>query len=146
MDRDAAIRNLLDRQAIRETMLRYIAGFERKDRERVMSCFAAGAKADYEGIGRGSAEEVMSTLFGMAETLQETFVMGQDPIEVEGDAARSEIRALSTHAPHGGTDPERIGIWSLRYQDSWQRGADGSWRITDRVVRVDWKASLRREG
>jgi len=143
---DPRLRALLDREGIRETMRRYVAGFERKDRELVMSCFATGAKADYEGIGRGTAEEVMRTLFGMAESLQENFVLGQEAIEVSGDGARSEIRAISTHFPHQGSDPDRIGAWCLRYQDQWQRAAGGGWVITDRVVRVDWKGSLRREG
>jgi hypothetical protein len=141
---DPRLRSLLDRDEIRGTMRRYVAGFERKDWALVMSCFADGAKADYEGIGRGAAEEVMRTLFGMAERLQESFLLGQEAIEVSGDVARSEIRAISTHLPHAGTDPDRIGAWCLRYQDEWQRAA-GGWRITDRVVRVDWRGSLRRE-
>lgn len=141
---DPRLRALLDRDEIRGVMRRYVAGFERKDLALVMSCFADGAKADYEGIGRGTAEEVMRTLFGMAERLEEDFLLGQDAIEVDADAARSEIRAISTHHPHAGADAGRIGVWCLRYQDQWQREAPG-WRIADRVVRVDWRGSLRRE-
>jgi len=133
----AALRELQDRVAIRDVLLRYACGVDRRDLPLVAACFTA--HADYEGaLGTGTVETALAALPQRLQRYERTMhFMGNQLIEVNGDTATSETYAIAYHnlVEDGARTLLTVGI---RYLDDFVR-ADGTWRICRRVVQREWE-------
>jgi 3-phenylpropionate/cinnamic acid dioxygenase small subunit len=127
---------LLDRAAIQDVLLRYARGVDRRDLALVASCFTPDAA--YEGtLAHGTIADALARLgqtFGHYAAT--THLVGNQLIELDGDQARSETYTIAYHRIAG--EPLRDRTVAVRYDDSLVRTAAG-WRISRRVVHLDWE-------
>jgi 3-phenylpropionate/cinnamic acid dioxygenase small subunit len=134
---DAAIRDLLDRAAIHDVLLRYARGVDRKDLDLVAACFTPDAS--YEGaLASGTIAQALGTLRERMARYEATMhFIGNQLVEVHGDTARSETYAVAYHrlAEAGIVKLFTVGV---RYLDELVRTSDG-WRIRQRVVKKEWE-------
>jgi 3-phenylpropionate/cinnamic acid dioxygenase small subunit len=133
-----AVRELLDRAAIRDVLLRYARGVDRRDLDLVASCFVPGA--EYDGaLGHGTVETALTALRKSLERYQSTMhFMGNQLIEVAGDTASSETYAVAYHRLLPGEGEPALFVVGVRYLDDLVRAGDG-WRISRRTVKMEWQ-------
>ncbi|OHV30445.1 MULTISPECIES: nuclear transport factor 2 family protein [Pseudofrankia] len=132
----AAIQQLLDKQAIREAIMRYCRGVDRADPDLISSAYHPDAVDDhgrqrYTGatVGRGIADLARSwkvsahhvtnqliTLHGDETAGCETYFMAWQSMETDGE--------------------ERLLLALGRYVDRFER-RDGEWKIANRLVIVE---------
>lgn len=136
-DDDRAIRELLDKQAISELILRYCRGIDRFDREAVAACFHPDA-TDVHGSFSGSVEEFMDWAFGLLERYDATMhLVANQLITPAGDRAVVETYGIAHHRS-ADPDPRRNLTVGFRYIDLVERRADRVWRIAERVATTEW--------
>jgi 3-phenylpropionate/cinnamic acid dioxygenase small subunit len=136
---DEAVRQLADRAAIQDLMLRYARGVDRKDLDLVASCFTPDAS--YEGaLASGTIADALARLRDrMAHYERTMHFIGNQLIEINGDSASSETYAVAYHRlTEDGT--ARLFTVGVRYLDDLARDGE-QWRIRRRVVRTDWQRS-----
>ena len=129
------VQTLLDRAAIRDVLLRYARGVDRRNLAMVRSCFAPDCA--YEGtLARGTIADALASLAERLGRYAGTMhLMGNQLITVDGDAATSETSCVAYHRlADGGTD----FVTGVRYLDDLSRDGD-DWRIRRRAVRLDWQ-------
>jgi len=131
---EAALQALLDRAAIQDVLTRYARGVDRRDLALVRSCFTAGAT--YDGsLAHGTIADALAALPVALERYTRTFhFLGNQTIDVTGDAAKSETYCLAHHEIRGGGR----NVVAIRYEDALVRCDDGAWRIRGRVVHREW--------
>ncbi|MDE2403706.1 MAG: nuclear transport factor 2 family protein [Sphingomonadales bacterium] len=137
MDTDAALADLLDRDAIRRCVVRLARGEDRRNPDLIRGCWWPEAKFDY-GVYNGDFDAYLAWVVPGADAIKDTqHLLGQTHIELEGALARAETHVFSYHrvdAGHGDRDTCIGG----RYLDTMAK-RDGEWRIIDRVMLYDWE-------
>jgi 3-phenylpropionate/cinnamic acid dioxygenase small subunit len=134
MTAETALRQLADRTAIRDVILRYARGVDRRDWALVASCFATDAFADYDDVVKGTATEMIAVIApALARFANTMHVMGNQLIELAGDTAESETYAVCYHR----LGENRVMVVGLRYLDRLQRDRE-RWLIQRRVVKFEW--------
>jgi hypothetical protein len=131
------LRELLDKQAIYEVLIRYCRGVDRCDAEIVRSVYHEDAWDDHgywRGNGHDFADFVTARL--AAANVRTTHSVSGVLIEVDGDAAWSEAQVM-THLVRRDTSPTLTDVMGARYLDRFER-RDGEWRIAERAVVLDW--------
>jgi 3-phenylpropionate/cinnamic acid dioxygenase small subunit len=134
---DQTVRDLADRAAIQDLMLRYARGVDRKDLDLVASCFRPDAS--YEGtLASGTIAEALLRLRDrMARYDRTMHFIGNQLIEINGDTASSETYAVAYHRlTEDGI--ARLFTVGVRYLDALARDGE-EWRIRRRVVQTDWQ-------
>ncbi|MBI1816633.1 MAG: nuclear transport factor 2 family protein [Deltaproteobacteria bacterium] len=134
--RQAALRELIDRAAIHDILLRYARGVDARELESVAALFVAGAA--YSGrLGIGTIETALARLRISLGRFQRTMhVVDHQLIEINGDRADSETYATAYHRPIGSAPTDfTVGV---RYLDALARRG-GAWLITRRVVEMEWQ-------
>jgi hypothetical protein len=134
--RDPALQLLLDKQEIREVMLRYCRGIDRRDMELVRAAFHADAYDDH-GPFQGNAEDFPAWTMSILEKQKLTMhLVANQLIEVDGDVAFSESYLLALHRIERG---DSVLDWLLgaRYVDRFER-RNGDWKIAHRTTVHDW--------
>jgi ketosteroid isomerase-like protein len=132
------IKELIDKQELRDLVSRYARAVDRDDWDTVKTCFTDDA-TDNHGVVVGSindlatqAKEHLSKYWGVMHCLCQHYS------EIEGDNARGETYALTTHRRNAETgDGEEDTFSGLRYLDRYQR-IDGKWKIAERVTTLEW--------
>jgi hypothetical protein len=129
-----AVQALLDRAAIQDVLLRYARGVDRRDLDLVASCFTADAA--YDGaLARGTIADALAALRVAVTRYTATLhFLGNQLIELDDDAARSETYALAHHRLADGT----LRVVAVRYVDELVRRPEG-WRIARRVAHREWE-------
>jgi uncharacterized protein (TIGR02246 family) len=129
---DASVQELLDKQAIREVVMRYCRGVDRGDAELLRSSYHAdGVDERFGSVHTGA--EVGEIVASMLETMQSTcHQITTQTIEVRGDAAVAESYSTGHHVLKDGRRLHTL----VRYLDHFER-RDGEWRISHRNVVVD---------
>ncbi len=131
------IRNLLDREAIRDCIARLARGEDRRSADLIRSCWWSDARFDY-GVHAGDFAAYLDWVVPGAETIQNTqHFVGQSVIVIDGEKARAETHVLSYHRIDMGEGDRDMCIGG-RYLDSLER-RDSQWRITSRVMLYDWE-------
>jgi 3-phenylpropionate/cinnamic acid dioxygenase small subunit len=128
------IQTLLDRAAIRDVLLHYARGVDRRDLALVRACFTPDCT--YEGtLARGTIADALASLAERLDRYAGTMhLMGNQLIAVDGDTATSETSCVAYHRlADGGAD----FVTGVRYLDDFVRDGD-DWRIHRRAVRLDW--------
>ena len=135
-----------DERALRALASGYATSVDRRDVDGFVSVFAP------DGVLRvhdpGVYDEPRSVLTGseqLARVIERISVydatfhfIGQSTYAADGDGATGEVYCTARHLTrtrHGATDFTML----IRYRDRYGR-VDGSWRIADRAVLVDWTA------
>jgi len=130
------VAQLLDERAVRAVMLRYARGVDDRDWDQVRRCFAANAFIAGTGHA-GVRDEYLEGLFaGVARFGVTMHTIGNQVVEVDGDAARTETDLIARHFRDvEGRDEELV--LGVRYHDQLRR-AGSAWVITRRDVRRLW--------
>jgi hypothetical protein len=130
----AAVQELLDKEAIREVIVRFCRGWDRLERDLVQSCYHPGAVDDH-GIYNGPAENFFDQWAASPMSRMIHHHLGQTTIELDGDTASAETYCLATVIgnPAAGTDTRLI---MCRYLDRFDKRG-GEWKIADRYLAFD---------
>ncbi len=129
---------LLDKDEIRDVILRFARGLDRHDWDLVRSCFHDDAVDDH-GAFAGAADAyvdwVREALPSLAEVTMHTVL--NTLIELDGDVAHTESYTVGYHR-YTREDGTRWD-WTAggRYVDRFERRA-GAWRIASRVLTWEW--------
>ena len=140
-----AVQELLDERAIRAVLVRYSRGVDRCDEALIRSVYHADASddhGDFKGSGFDFAARVIPILRENFETTMHD--LGNVAIELDGDTARVETTVVAYHVTARG-DPRRLVTVGARYLDRFERRG-GEWKISRRVVVVDWSKTEKIEG
>jgi SnoaL-like protein len=128
---------IVDREAIRDVMMRYARAIDRVDADLLRSVYwpeACDNHGSYNGPVAGFIEWVIPLLASADQTMH---TLGNIFIEIEGSAAAVESYF---HAYHRFTRADQTRYDSIvagRYVDRMEkRGSE--WRIADRNVVYDW--------
>jgi hypothetical protein len=141
MGRDPEVQALLDKQAIRDVVLRYCRGIDRNDRELVRSCYWPEA-IDEHGSFTGTRDEYVDWVFDrlLPRYLMTFHFVGNVLVEVPADGdtdhARSEAYGISWHRVDSDARERNLQT-AFRYVDDFER-RDGEWRILRRTCTLEW--------
>jgi SnoaL-like domain len=126
-----------DERAIRQVLLRYSRGIDRRDAELVRSCYHEDA-TDSHGRFHGTRDEFVDWVIpNLGRYASTSHYLMNMLIEVEGDGALSETYATAYHAAADEADTRGNYVVGFRYIDRFAR-RQGEWRIAERVVALDW--------
>lgn len=132
---------LLDKDQIRDCLMRYSHGIDRCDAAMLRTVYwpdAVDNHGTYNGNAYGFIEYVIPLLKSMAQT-QHT--LGNILIELEGDHAWAETYVTAYHhiREQGGTF--RDSVVGGRYLDRFEKRG-GTWRIAHRIFVLDWNQNV----
>jgi hypothetical protein len=130
---DAAITELLAKQAITEALYKYCRAMDRMDNALGKSVFHADAPADYGGMYRGTGHGFIEYVYGAhAGMLLHQHQLGNIVITLAGDRAASESYVTVSFRRKDETGA-MVGMRSCgRYLDRWEKRG-GHWGISDRL-------------
>jgi hypothetical protein len=130
--------DLVAQQEIRDVLIRYTRGIDRRDRELVRSCYHPDARDDH-GPFKGTVEEFLDWVEDALSYFTSTMhFIGNQLVEVHGDLADAESYCVAYHRRAAtGDEPGHDLVMGLRYVDRLER-REGEWRIADRLCVFDW--------
>lgn len=132
--REPDLTELAARSAIERVLSDYAWGVDRRDWDRVRSCYHADAHDDH-GVYRGSIDGFVRYFSKVAASWDLTahYVFPAD-IVFSGDGAAAAVESkVVAHHVRGEDDL----VMGARYADRFER-RDGDWRIAHRQVLVEW--------
>jgi hypothetical protein len=134
---DPVLQELADRAAIRDVMIRYARGLDRRDFDMVRSCFTSDAYADYRGRAASGIDNIVRNLSRIDRFQGTTHFMGDQLIDIQGDTADVETYAID-YLLYTLEGTQYMSTGGLRYNDKFMR-QDGKWLVHHRVMYVDWR-------
>lgn len=139
---DAALQELLDKQAIAEVLQRYSRTLDWLDDEGQAGCFWPDAHIDY-GFFTGSAADFLSVVMQIERASQRRWHFLSPPsIAFTGpDRASVECYGMATGIREQDNGTWSGGLYGGRYLDEFERRS-GAWRIARRTYVMDWKLPL----
>lgn len=135
-NRDAAVQELLDKQAIHELLLRYCRGVDRRDEELLRSVYHPDAiheHGEHTMNARAFARVIVDSIGRFAAT---SHFLSNVLSEVRGDLAHAESYVLACHRIERDGETSDLTL-ALRYVDRLER-REGTWGIVHRVALHDW--------
>lgn len=138
---DAAVQELLDREAIRDCLYRYCRGIDRADEAALRSAYWPDA-TDRHGPYSGSAQGFIAWAMKALEASERNVhVIGNILIELKGSVAAVEsyFTALQRMPDKSGRMAETF--LAGRYVDRFEKRG-GEWRVAARTVVYDWMREL----
>ena len=134
---ETALRDLVDRAAIHDLLMRYARGVDGRDVDLVASCFTSDAS--YEGaLGKGGIDKALAALRERMTRYERTMhFMGNQLIEVSGDRARCETYAIAYHQLNEDGELRNLAV-GVRYLDDLVRRGE-QWFICNRLVKLEWQ-------
>jgi ketosteroid isomerase-like protein len=144
---EKALRQLLDKEAIRELVQCYSRAVDRKDMPLLRDLYTEDATDTHGHHYDGSAKGLADFIEGKLDSM---FYSGHHAcnhmISVDGDVGYGEVYAIVSHvlpAPDGGRLED---FMTIRYIDNYRRCEDGKWRFSKRVVTYDMLRQLPFDG
>jgi hypothetical protein len=134
---DPRLAAFLDKQEIRDVLMRYCRGIDRLDAELVASVYHDDAYDDhgtFKGRGKDFAVHVMNGLSRFERTMH---FLGNSLIELDGEAAKSETYFVAYHRLRRDDGSAEDFVAGGRYVDRFER-RNGPWLIAKRVVVMEW--------
>ena len=132
------VRELLDKQAIHEALMRYCRGIDRCDEELIRSAYHPGAWDDH-GEFRGTVEEFVPWVIDALRSgggMVTNHSICNEYVEVRGDVAYGEAYLVAYH--RSGAPGQQVDMTlGARYVDRYER-RNGQWKIARRTVVHDW--------
>jgi ketosteroid isomerase-like protein len=136
--RDPAVQELLDKQAVREAVMRYCRGVDRCDPELVASAYHPDGLEDRPGTSYTGATIGPKIVGMLQEMMQSTnHQIGTQLIEVRGNTASAESYSTGRHVLKDGQRLHTL----VRYADRFEK-RDGEWKIIHRTVITDSTETL----
>jgi hypothetical protein len=134
--------DLLEKAAIRETLLRYAAGIDRRDWDLMLSCFTDDVWAIFQGndLGRGR-DKILAYINSAASgfrIVSSIHMLANMYVELGGARATAETYGIGYLVFDSGTGPT-LRTRHLHYIDDLVRSDDGAWLITKRILTNDWE-------
>lgn len=127
---------LLEREKIRDCIVRLARGEDRRDAQLVRASFWLDSTCDY-GVFNGSFEEYLAWVVPGSPAIPVTqHMLGQSMIELTGDTALVETHVTSYHRVMTG-EAESDTVIGGRYLDRMEKRG-GQWRIAQRTMLYDW--------
>lgn len=127
---------LLDRESIRDCIIRVARGEDRRDAASISASFWSDAAIDF-GIFAGSFSEYLEYVVPGSSAIPVTaHTLGQTFIDLDGDVALTETHVVAYHRVNTGEE-ERDTVIGARYLDRLEKRA-GEWRIAERTMLYDW--------
>jgi hypothetical protein len=127
---------LLDRDRIRDRIIRLARGEDRRDATAIGEAFWPDATTDF-GIFAGSFDEYLAWVVPGAPGIPVTqHLLGQTLIDLKGELALAETHVTAYHRVDFGTAEHDVVI-AGRYLDRLAK-RNGEWRIARRVMLYDW--------
>jgi hypothetical protein len=137
---DQSLTALLDRDAIRDCIVRVARGEDRRDAALLRAVCWSDFTCDH-GMATGTLEEFVAWVVPGSPAIPLTLhTLGQILIELRGDAAAAETHVTAYHrmvADDGAGDVVIGG----RYLDRVEK-REGRWRIAHRTMLYDWYQEL----
>jgi ketosteroid isomerase-like protein len=127
---------LLDEHAVRQVMLRYARGVDDRDFDQVTACFAPDAYVAGTGHSGVRDQYLQGVFAGVARYGVTMHTIGNQVIEIDGDAAYTETDLVARHYADAEGRDESL-VMGVRYHDRLRRDGD-RWVITRRDVRRLW--------
>ncbi|WP_127782346.1 nuclear transport factor 2 family protein [Rhodococcus sp. X156] len=137
---DAALQELLDKQAIYEVVLRYCRAIDRLDLEAVRSCYHPDAVDHHTGFDGGVDEYLAWVERGLRRLGGTMHHVGNHLVELHGDVAVSETYLSAAHWGAPDAPPEASFTSGARYVDRMER-REGRWAIAERWAVREWTRS-----
>jgi SnoaL-like domain len=131
------MQSLLDREAIRDTLMRYCRGIDRADEESLRSAYWPDA-SDCHGAYQGSAQGFIDwALPVLRRGGFRSHIIGNILIEIHGRQAAVESSFIALQAPMTKAGVHTETFLCGRYADRFEE-RNGQWRIAERTVIYDW--------
>lgn len=128
------LQDLLARQAITQTLLRYTRGIDRADRELIRSVYHDDA-VDNHGPFTGGPDEFVDWAMALMENFEVSqHSMSNIQIDVQGDRANVEIYLKILHVLK---TPRVEEVIFTRLLDLFEKRG-GAWKIARRTVVIDY--------
>jgi hypothetical protein len=129
------LRELLDREAVRECVQRFARGLDRHNDELVLATYHEDAR-DRHGDFVGTPREFLAWANGIhaADWVTHHHHLTTHTVEIDGDVAHAETYCIGTFLRR---DRRLVDIAGGRYIDRLERRADG-WRIVAREALIEW--------
>jgi hypothetical protein len=136
---------IADREAIRDCLLRYSRAVDRRDEKLLHTVYWPGAIDDHL-IFKGTAAEfipwAMELLSGMDQTMH---ALTNILIDIELPFARVETYWVAYHKRDDVDGRSMDNTMGGRYLDRMEKRND-EWRISDRVIVIDWMTEYPESG
>ena len=130
------LQSLLDRDQIRECIIRLARGEDRRDAALITASYWPDSITDY-GVFSGSFDQYLAWVVPGSPAIPVTqHILGQSAIELAGQTASVETHVTSYHRVNMGTE-ERDTVIGGRYLDRLEK-RDNQWRIAQRTMLYDW--------
>lgn len=137
MSTESALRELQDREAIRELVFRYCRAVDRREFAALGALYHPDAIDDHTPYFRGPAREFIARLPAiMATTRLTTHHVTNTLIASHGDRAEGEICTLVYHLQDSSAGLQELLVGG-RYLDHYVRG-DAGWQFMHRKIVLDW--------
>ncbi len=133
----AALRQLVDEAALRLTLALYAQGADRLDKALWRQVLAEDCVIEGPGFAISGREANLGSIDALGEMFRGTMHrIHQMVVTIDGDEAHGETYCTADHLLK---DRDAVLVWTIRYQDSWCRQADGTWQFTARKLIVEWE-------
>lgn len=133
---DEELQAMLDREKIRNCVIRLARGEDRRDAELIKASWWPDATYDY-GVQSGDFPSYLAWVVPGADAIKNTqHVLGQTHVELASETARAETHVISYHRVDMGSGDQDTCIGG-RYLDRMEKRG-GEWRIAERVMLYDW--------
>ena len=134
---DERIQQMLDRQDITNTLMRYTRGIDRVDRELLLSVYHPDA-VDNHGPFKGGPREFVDWAMGLLDKFELTqHSMSNIQIDLRGDKANVETYLKVLHVLK---EPRKEETIFTRLLDLFER-RNGEWKIANRLVVIDYSTT-----
>jgi ketosteroid isomerase-like protein len=134
-----ALDTLLDKEKIRDLVLLYSRGVDRKDIELLKTLYTKDATDDHGSHFKGPADAYLEFL---AKSLPHLIAGGHfvcnHLISTDGDTAEGEVYALAYHVFPDGKGGAVQDVAGVRYIDRYAK-QNGRWLFASRVVTFDFR-------
>jgi hypothetical protein len=138
---EAQVQSLIDREAIRDVLMRYCYGADRCDESMLKSVYWPEATDDH-GVFSGKASDFIPFVLKMASQMdQMQHLVGNILIRNEAATAKCESYFIGYHRPKDEEGKPFDMIAAGRYLDALEKRGD-EWRIIRRRVVFDWYRNL----
>jgi ketosteroid isomerase-like protein len=135
-----ALATLVAKEEIRQLVLLYSRGVDRKDIDLLRSLYAKDATDHHGSHFDGSAEDYMRFLERSFPYMRMSgHYVCNHLISVNGDAAEGEVYALAYHLIPDGKGGTAEDFAAVRYIDRYRK-EDGRWLFAKRVVEFDLRS------
>ncbi len=135
-DLETALRQLLERQAVEDVLLRYASAIDTKDFATLRSVLCDDIHAEYGPDVADGADELVKWIdAATADFAWQHHLLTVYHVDFVSD---TEAKALTYHTSHQirTATPNRRTKIVARYRDTVRKEADGTWRIADKNMEI----------